>query len=408
MRRWRRVLIAAAAVTAVMLMAGTGQAHKMYGPGASDTEIKVGNTNPYSGPASAYGTIGKAIKAYFAKVNAAGGINGRQVNIISLDDGYSPPKTVEQVRKLVEQEKVLFLFQNLGTPTNSAIHKYVNAKKVPHLFVATGATKWGDPENFPWTMGWQPNYQTEARVYARYILENVKDPKIGVLYQNDDYGKDYVKGLRDGLGAKADQLIVESVSYETSDPTVDSQIVALKNSGANVFVNITTPKFSAQAIRKAYDIGWRPLQLLNNVSTSVSRVLKPAGLEKSVGIVSSAYSKGPTDPQWDNDPGMMAWRAWMKEYYPEGNLGSSFNVYAYTVAMTLEHVLRQAGDHLTRESIMKQAASLKDLELPTLLPGVTLNTSATDFRPIEQMQLQKFNGTSWDLFGPLISGEVGS
>ncbi len=408
MRRWRRVLIAAAAVTAVTLMAGTGQAHKIYDPGASDTEIKVGNTNPYSGPASAYGTIGKAIKAYFAKVNAAGGINGRQVNIISLDDGYSPPKTVEQVRKLVEQEKVLFLFQNLGTPTNSAIHKYVNAKKVPHLFVATGATKWGDPENFPWTMGWQPNYQTEARVYARYILENVKDPKIGVLYQNDDYGKDYVKGLRDGLGAKADQLIVESVSYETSDPTVDSQIVALKNSGANVFVNITTPKFSAQAIRKAYDIGWRPLQLLNNVSTSVSRVLKPAGLEKSVGIVSSAYSKGPTDPQWDNDPGMMAWRVWMKEYYPEGNVGSSFNVYAYTVAMTLEHVLRHAGDHLTRESIMKQAASLKDLELPTLLPGVTLNTSATDFRPIEQMQLQKFNGKSWDLFGPLISGEVGS
>ncbi len=285
MRYARRLWIASAAATAVVLMAGAGQAGKMYGPGASDTEIKIGNTNPYSGPASAYGTIGKAIKAYFAKINAAGGINGRQINIISLDDSYSPPKTVEQVRRLVEQEKVLFLFQTLGTPTNSAIHKYVNKKKVPHLFVATGATKWGDPENFPWTMGWQPNYQTEARIYARYILEHVKDPKVAVLYQNDDYGKDYLKGLRDGLGAKADTFIVAAVSYETSDPTVDSQIVALKNSGANVFVNITTPKFAAQAIRKAYDIGWRPLQLLNNVSTSVSRVLKPAGLEKSVGIV---------------------------------------------------------------------------------------------------------------------------
>ncbi|MFQ5954550.1 MAG: ABC transporter substrate-binding protein [Kiloniellales bacterium] len=408
MRYTRRVLIASAAAMAVILMAGSGQAQKMYGPGASDTEIKVGNTNPYSGPASAYGTIGKAIKAYFARVNAEGGINGRQINIISLDDSYSPPKTVEQVRKLVEQEQVLFLFQTLGTPTNSAIHKYVNKKKVPHLFVATGATKWGDPENFPWTMGWQPNYQTEARVYARYILNNVKDPKIGVLYQNDDYGKDYLTGLRDGLGAKADQLIVEAVSYETSDPTVDSQIVSLKNSGANVFVNITTPKFSAQAIRKAHDIGWKPLQLLNNVSTSISRVMKPAGLEKSVGIISSAYIKGPTDPQWDNDPGMMAWRKWMKEYFPEGNLGNSFNVYAYTVAMTLEHVLRKAGDNLTRESIMKQAASLKGFELPTLLPGIKLNTSASDFRPIEQMQLQKFNGESWDLFGPVISGEVGT
>ena len=408
MRYARRILIASAAATAVVLMAGAGQAGKMYGPGASDTEIKIGNTNPYSGPASAYGTIGKAIKAYFAKINAAGGINGRQVNIISLDDSYSPPKTVEQVRKLVEQEKVLFLFQTLGTPTNSAIHKYVNKKKVPHLFVATGATKWGDPENFPWTMGWQPNYQTEARIYARYILEHAKEPKVAVLYQNDDYGKDYLKGLRDGLGAKAETLIVAAVSYETSDPTVDSQIVALKNSGANVFVNITTPKFAAQAIRKAYDIGWKPLQLLNNVSTSVSRVLKPAGLEKSVGIISSGYIKGPTDPQWDNDSGMMAWRAWMKEYYPEGNTGNNSNVYAYTVAMTLEHVLRKAGDDLTRKNIMKQAASITDLELPTLLPGIKLNTGAADFRPIEQMQLQKFNGKSWNMFGPLISGEIGS
>ncbi len=401
-----RRLIAAAAIAGLSLAAANAKAQGQYGPGASDSEIKIGNTNPYSGPASAYGTIGKAITAYFDKINAEGGINGRKIVFLSLDDGYSPPKTVEQVRKLVEQEEVLFLFQTLGTPTNTAVHKYVNKKQVPHLFVATGATKWGDPENYPWTMGWQPSYQTEGRIYAKYILDNVSDPKIGVLYQNDDYGKDYLQGLRDGLGPQADKLIVSTESYETSDPTVDSQIVALKNSGANVFVNVTTPKFAAQAIRKAYDIDWKPLQFLNNVSTSVSRVLEAAGLEKSVGILSSAYTKGPTDPQWDDDPAMIAWRDWMKAYYPEGNLGSTFNVYAYTVAMTLEHVLRNAGDNLTRENIMKQAASLKDVELPTLLPGIKLNTSASDYRPIEQMQLQKFNGKSWELFGDLISADV--
>ena len=407
MRAHQRWLIPSAAILALALAAGSAQAEKKYGPGVSDTEIKIGNTNPYSGPASAYGTIGRAIKAYFEKLNAEGGINGRKIKFISLDDSYSPPKTVEQARKLVEREKVLLIFQSLGTPTNSAIHKYMNKKKVPHLFVATGATKWGDPKNFPWTMGWQPNYQTEGRVYAAYIMKNVKNPKIGVLFQNDDYGKDYVKGLKDGLGPNQNK-IVKIVSYEVTDPTVDSQIVALKNSGANVFVNITTPKFAAQSIRKAYDIGWKPLQLLNNVSTSVARVLKPAGLDKSIGIVSSGYAKDPTDVKWKDDPGMVAWRAFMKKWYPEGNLGSGFNVYGYAVAKTMEHVLRKAGDNLTRANIMKQAASINNLEIQTLLPGVKINTSASDFRPIEQMQLQKFDGTTWQLFGPIIDGAAGS
>ena len=404
-----RKLIISTAAAAIAALAVTGMAGAAeYGPGASDTEIKIGNTNPYSGRASAYGTIGKAISAYFDKVNAEGGINGRKITFVSLDDGYNPAKTVEQTRKLVEQEGVLFLFQNLGTPTNSAIHKYVNGKKVPHLFVATGATKWGDPDNFPWTMGWQPSYQTEARIYAKYILDNVADPKIGVLYQNDDYGKDYLKGLRDGLGAKADDLIVSAVSYETSDATVDSQMVQLKESGANVFVNITTPKWASQAIRKANDLGWTPVHFLNNVSTSVTAVLKPAGLDKSKGIISSAYTKNPGDPAMKDDPGYQEWLAWMGKYYPDGNTGSTFNVYGYTVAQTLEQVLRQAGDDLTRENIMRQAASLKNLELPLLLPGVVVDTGPADFRPIERMRLQRFNGTSWELFGPVIEGGAGS
>ena len=399
-------LLAAAAIAALAVTGAAGAAD--YGPGASDTEIKIGNTNPYSGRASAYGTIGKAISAYFDKVNAEGGINGRKITFISLDDGYNPAKTVEQTRKLVEQEEVLFLFQNLGTPTNSAIHKYVNGKKVPHLFVATGATKWGDPENFPWTMGWQPSYQTEARIYAKYILDNVADPKIGVLYQNDDYGKDYLTGLRDGLGAKAADMIVSAVSYETSDATVDSQMVQLKESGANVFVNITTPKWASQAIRKANDLGWDPVHILNNVSTSVTAVLKPAGLDKSKGIISSAYTKNPGDPAMKDDPGYQEWLAWMAKYYPDGNTGSTFNVYGYTVAQTLEQVLRQAGDDLTRANIMRQAASLSGLELPMLLPGVVIDTGPADFRPIERMRLQRFNGTSWELFGPVIEGGAGS
>jgi branched-chain amino acid transport system substrate-binding protein len=378
-------------------------AQKKYDPGASDTEIKIGNTNPYSGPASAYGTIGKTIDAYFRMVNDQGGINGRKLTFISYDDGYSPPKTVEMARKLVEQDQVLFLFQTLGTPSNTAIHKYMNLRKVPQLHVATGATKWNDPKNFPWTMGWQPNYQTEAQIYARHILKTRPDAKIAVLYQNDDYGKDYLKGLKDGLGDKAKSMIVAEASYEVSDPTVDSQIVQLQSSGANVFFNITTPKFAAQAIRKAYDIGWKPVHYLNNVSISVGSVLTPAGLDKSAGLISTAYYKDPTDAHWVNDPAMKQWQAFMKKYYPDGSLIDALSVYGYTVAATLHEVLRKCGDSLTRENVMRQAASMKGWRVDTLLPGITITTSQDDFAPIQSVQLQRFNGKQWELFGEVIS-----
>ncbi|MBI1735687.1 MAG: ABC transporter substrate-binding protein [Candidatus Rokubacteria bacterium] len=370
-------------------------------PGVTATEIKVGNTNPYSGPASAYGTIGKAIGAYFKKVNDEGGVNGRKINYVTLDDGYAPPKTVEMVRRLVEQEQVALLFQTLGTPTNSAIHKYMNGKQVPHLFVATGATKWNDPKNFPWTMGWQPNYQIEGRIYAQYVLKNVPDAKVGILYQNDDYGKDYRKGFIDGLGEAAKKLVVLEQTYEVTDPTIDSQIVNLKNSGANVFFNITIPKFAVQAIKKAHDIAWKPLHLLNNVSSSLGTTLKPAGLEASKGLITALYMKEITDPQWKNDQAYQDWVAWMKKYYPEGALDDQANAYAYSVAQTLVQALKQCGNDLSRQNIMKQAASLKDLTLPMLLPGIKINTSATDFAPIEQEQLAKFDGERWALFGEL-------
>jgi branched-chain amino acid transport system substrate-binding protein len=382
-------------------------AQKKYGPGASDTEIKIGNTMPYSGPASAYGLIGKTLDAYFKKVNAEGGINGRKVTFISYDDAYSPPKTVEQVRKLVESDEVLLVFQPLGTPSNTAIHKYLNNKKVPQLFVATGATKWGDPKNFPWTMGWQPNYQSEGRIYAEYLMKNHPNGKIGILYQNDDYGKDYVKGLKDGLGEKAKTMIISEQPYETSDPTVDSQIINLKASGADVLFNVTTPKFAAQAIKKAHEIGWKPVHLLNNVSNSVGSVLKPAGLEAAKGVLSTGYLKDPTDPTWDNDPGKKEWLAFMDKYFPDGDKTSSFTAYGYSVAQTLAMVLKQCGDDLTRENVMKQAANLKNVQLPMALPGVVLNTSEKDFFPFEQMQMQKFNGERWELFGPVMNGEVG-
>jgi branched-chain amino acid transport system substrate-binding protein len=378
-------------------------AQKKYDPGATDKEIKIGNTNPYSGPASAYGTIGKTIAAYFTMVNEQGGINGRKVRFVTYDDGYSPPKTVEMARKLVEQDQVLFLFQTLGTPSNTAIHKYMNMKKVPQMHVATGATKWNDPANFKWTMGWQPNYQDEAKSYVRYLLKEKPNAKIGILYQNDDYGKDYLKGIKDGLGAKAKSMIVAEVSYEVADPTVDSQIVQLQQSGADVFFNITTPKFAAQAIRKAYDIGWKPLHFLNNVSTSVASVLTPAGLEKSTGLVSTAYLKDPTDKQWENDPAIEKWRAFMKKYYPDGSLIDNSNVYGYTVATTLHQVLKQAGNNLTRENIMKEAASVKGFKIDTLLPGVTIQTGAKDYAPIQSVQLMKFNGKQWERFGEIIN-----
>ncbi len=397
-------LSATAALGVAALLAGTAVAEKKYDTGASDSEIKIGNINPYSGPASAYGTIGKTIAAYFTKVNAEGGINGRKVNFVTYDDGYSPPKAVEQARKLVESDEVLFIFQSLGTPSNTAIQKYMNSKKVPQLFVATGATKWGDYKHFPWTMGWQPNYQSESRIYTKYLMEHHPNAKIAILYQNDDYGKDYVKGLKDGLGGKLQ--IVAEVPYETTDPTVDSQIINLKASGADVFFNVTTPKFAAQAIRKMAEIGWKPLHLLNNVSTSVGSVLKPAGLEASQGLVSTAYLKDPTDPTWKNDVAYKEWLAFMEKWYPEGDRTSGFTVYGYSVTQSLVGVLKQCGDELTRANVMKQAANIKDQELGMLLPGIKVNTGPNDFFPIKQMQMMRFKGESWELFGPVMSGEL--
>ena len=402
-RTFRLALIASAALA---LASGAAMAQNKYGPGVTDKEIKIGNTNPYSGPASSYGTIGKAISAYFKMVNEKGGINGRQVNFISLDDGYSPPKAKEQVRRLVEKDEVAALFQTLGTPTNSAIHEYVNESKVPHLFVATGATKWGNPQQFPWTMGFQPTYQTFGRIAAAHILKNHPNAKIGILYQNDDYGKDYLHGLELGLGKdKYKSLVVSSQSYEVTDPTVDSQVVNLKASGADLFYNITIPKFAAQAIRKAHDIGWKQVHLLNDVSNSVAGVLQPAGIEKSQGIITATYLKDPTDPTWKDDAEFKEWTAWMDKYYPDGDKASSFNAYGYTVSQLLEQALKQAGNDLTREDIMKQAANLKNFRAKMLLPGILVNTSPTDFYPVEQMQLQRFEGNTWILFGPIFNSD---
>jgi branched-chain amino acid transport system substrate-binding protein len=399
--------VAALAATAIAFtsLSGNAFAQKKYDAGASDTEIKIGNIMPYSGPASAYGVIGKTEAAYFNKINAEGGINGRKVTFISYDDGYSPPKAVEQARKLVESDEVLLIFNPLGTPSNSAIEKYMNAKKVPQLFVATGATKWNDPRDFPWTMGWQPSYQSEARIYAKYLMKERPDAKISVLYQNDDFGKDYLKGLKDGLGAKASMIIAEE-SYETTEPTIDNHIVKLRASGADVFLSITTPKFAAQAIKKMAEIEWKPLHIVSNVSASVGSVIQPAGFENAQGILSAAYAKDGADPQWDNDPGMKKFLAFLAKDFPEGNKLDGSVVYGYGAAQTMVKVLQLCGDNLTRENIMKQAASLKDFAPDTLLPGVRINTSPTDFAPIEQLQMMRFKGQKWELFGDIISGEL--
>jgi branched-chain amino acid transport system substrate-binding protein len=384
-------------------------ADKQYSPGASDTEIKIGNTMPYSGPASSYGIIGKAEAAYFAMINDQGGINGRKINFISRDDSYSPPKTVEVVRKLVEEDQVLLLFNPLGTPSNSAIRDYMNEKKVPQLFVSSGASKFNDPKHYPWTMGFQPSYLLEARVYARYILENVSDAKIAVLYQNDDFGKDYLNGLREGLGKKSDK-IVATQSYETTDPTVDSQIVSLHGSGANVLLTAALPKIAAQTIRKVYDIGWKPVHFLTNVSGSLTSVIQPAGPEKAVGIISAGYLPDVNDPDTQDTDEYKEWLAWMKKYNTSGNPADGTNVFAYSIAQTLVEVLKACGNNLTRENVMKQAASIHDLKLP-MLKGPTpdldiiISTSADDFAPIKQMRLAKFDGAKWVPFGDLISAE---
>jgi len=402
----RQLLIALGLGGTALLIPGAGRAANKYDVGATDTEIKIGNTGPYSGPASSYSTIWKCEAAFFRMINSQGGINGRKINFLSYDDAYSPPKTVEQVRKLIESDQVLFLFNTAGTPTNTAIHKYMNQKGVPHLLVATGATKWGDPEHFPWTIGFQPTYQSETRIYASYILDKHPNAKIGILYQNDDYGKDYVKGLKDGLGAKAQSMIVLETTYETTDPTVDSQIVNLKSSGADVFLNVTIAKYAAQAIRKAGEIGWKPVHFLNNVATTITGAMKPAGFENGQGILSTFWYKDPTDPTWKDDAGLKQWLAFMDNYYPEGDKTDNINAYAYTVAQTLMQVLKQCGDELTRENVMKQVRNIHDLELPMLLPGIKVNTGPNDPYPIKQMQMARFEGERWVLFGPVMTGNV--
>jgi branched-chain amino acid transport system substrate-binding protein len=392
-------------IACAVLLAAPANAQKKYGPGASDTEIKIGQTMPFSGPASAYATIGKAEAAYFRMINEQGGINGRKINLISYDDGYNPAKTVEQTRKLVESDEVLLIFGSLGTAHNAAVQKYLNDKKVPQLFVATGATRFSDPVNFPWTTSANPSYQTEARVYGRYILANYSNAKIGILYQNDDLGKDYVVGLKQALGDKAASMIVAEAAYEPTDPTVDSQIVRLKSAGADVFYDISTPKFAAQAIRKIAELNWKPVHILTINSSSVGAVLQPAGLDASRGIISVNYGKDPDDPTWDNDPGMKRWRAFMDKYYPEGDKHSNLNSYGYGNAQTLVNLLRACGDNLTRENVMAQLANIKDFEFDLLLPGISIYSSPTDYRGIRQLQMMRFNGERWEGFGPIISDD---
>jgi branched-chain amino acid transport system substrate-binding protein len=403
----RRKHLIAAVATGAIAFASTGSAlaQKKYDSGASDTEIKIGNIMPYSGPASAYGVIGKTEAAYFNKINAEGGINGRKISFITYDDGYSPPKAVEQARKLVESDEVLVVFNPLGTPSNSAIEKYMNSKKVPQLFVATGATKWNEPKEFPWTMGWQPSYQSEARIYAKYLVKEKPGAKIAVFYQNDDFGKDYLKGLKDGLGAKAASMIIAEEGYETSEPSIDNHIVKLKASGADVFISITTPKFAAQAIKKLAEMNWTPLHIVSNVSASVGGVIKPAGFENAQGILSAAYAKDGADAQWNNDPGMKKFYEFLAKYDADANKLDGSVVYGYGAAQTMVKVLEMCGDNLTHENVMKQAASLKNFTPDTLLPGVTINTSATDFAPIKQLQMMRFKGEKWELFGDIITDD---
>jgi branched-chain amino acid transport system substrate-binding protein len=387
---------------AIALSVSAANAQKKYDPGASDTEIKVGQTVPFSGPASAYASIGKTQAAYIKMINDQGGVNGRKINLIQYDDAYSPPKAVEQVRKLVESDEVLLTFQIIGTPSNAAVQKYLNSKKVPQLFAATGASKFTDPKNFPWTMGFNPNYFVEGRIYGQYILKEYPKAKIGILYQNDDLGKDYLSGIKAGLGDKAATMVVSEASYEVSDPTIDSQIIKIKDSGADLFFSATTPKQAAQAIKKIYELGWKPVQIVDINATSVGAVMKPAGLEAAKGVISVNYGKDPLDPTWKDDAGMKKYFEFMAKYYPDGDKDSNFNTYGYATAQMMVHVLQQAGDELTRENVMKQAASLKDFATDIALPGIKANTSPTDYRVNKQLQMMRFNGERWELFGPIL------
>ncbi|HZP99621.1 MAG TPA: ABC transporter substrate-binding protein [Reyranella sp.] len=399
------IRMAVSAAAALTIGAGPATAQKKYDPGASDSEIKLGQTMPYSGPLSGFITLAKAELAYFAMVNDQGGVNGRKVNLISLDDGYSPPKTVEQTRRLVEVDQVLAISGSLGTPTNAAVQKYLNARKVPQLFLASGASRWNDPKNFPYTMTLTPIYTAEAAIYAAYVLKEVKDPKVAVLYQNDDFGKDFLKGFKDRLGDKAG-IVVREVSYEVTDATVDSQIIDLASTKANVFLNVSSPKFAVQAIRKVHELGWKPLQFIDNPAASIGVVMRPAGIEASTGIVSAAFVKDPTDPKLKDDPEFQAWVAWMKKYYPAGSLEDPQNVVGYVQAQAMVQVLKQCGDTLTRDNVMKQAANLRQFHPAMLLKGINMDTSPTDYQPMEEMLLQRFNGTRFEVFGELLSARV--
>jgi branched-chain amino acid transport system substrate-binding protein len=387
---------------AVALSASSAYAQKKYDTGATDTEIKIGQTNPFSGPASAYATIGKTQAAYIKMINDQGGVNGRKINLVQYDDAYSPPKAVEQVRKLVESDEVLLTFQLLGTPSNAAVQKYLNSKKVPQLFAATGASKFTDPKNFPWTMGFNPNYFVEGRIYGQYILKEYPNAKIGILYQNDDLGKDYLNGIKAGLGDKAAKMVVAEASYEVADPTIDSQILKIKDAGADLFFSATTPKQAAQAIKKIHELNWKPVHILDINATSVGAVMKPAGLEASKGVISVNYGKDPLDPTWKDDPGMKKYFEFMAKYYPDGDKDSSFNSYGYMTTELLIHVLKACGDNLTRENVLKQATNLKNVQLDLLLPGITVNTTPTDYRVNKQLQMMKFNGERWEMFGPIL------
>jgi len=402
--RGNRLQLSAVVVFALAFAASPAVAQKKYDPGASDTEIKIGQTIAYSGPASSFGTIGRTIAAYYRMVNERGGVNGRKITFISVDDGYSPPKTVEQTRNLVEQQEVLAIVGSLGTPTNASVQRYLNDRKVPQLFLFTGASRFRDPKAYPWTIGGDLGYLDESRAFARFIMENASAAKIGILYQNDDFGKDHITGLKAGLGDKAAKMIVAEVSYEVTDPTIDSQIVLLKASGADVLLDISLPKFAAQAIRKVYDIDWKPLHIISFPAASIPLTLQPAGLEKAIGVVSAQFLKEPGDPTWASDAEVLDYIAFLKKYNPHAEPNDFANVVAYYHAAAVVHLLNACGDELTRENLMRQATHLKDLRVPMLLPGITLSTSPTDYSPIKQMQLKRFDGTRWVTFGEIIGG----
>jgi branched-chain amino acid transport system substrate-binding protein len=400
LRTTRRGLLAAGGAA---ILTTPGIAPAQDSPGVTANEIRIGSTNALSGPASAYSVISKGLTAMFKRLNDQGGVGGRKVNFIVYDDGYSPPRTVEQVRRLVEQDKVAFLFNNLGTPTNSAVHRYVNQRKIPHLFLATGADKWANPREFPWTIGWQPSYRTEAQIYAKYVLEQKPNAKIALIYQNDDFGKDYLNGVRDVLGPRFDQM-VKLASHEATDATIDSQLIGLQSGGAEVLICGLIPKFASQAIRRVHDMGWKPMMFMSNVSVSASVVIEPAGVEKAVGLITSDYRKDQSDPSWANDPGMNEWRAFMREYVPDGELGDNNYTYAYGAGSTMIQVLKNCGGDLSRENVLRQATNLAPMEIATLLPGVKVGTSPSNYHPIRHMQLQRWDGKSWARFGGVIEG----